>query len=867
MHKAKQSMPEVLKIIGGGSSSSRWRHGLWLFLAATLLFCLRPASAVDVSEKKPILTTEEKTWLDAHRVINVAVSHGWAPIEFLTDDNEFRGISVDYLKQLEKIIGVNFKMSRSVEDPAAEAADMLSAVSNPNLKPGSRFSAMPQPYLKMPFVIFTRAESNDIHDIEDLKGRRVAVFKSGAAIKLLARDYPEIQLYRADIADEALAALASGKVDAYIGNLIVISYVARNQGFGNIKVVGETPYSSTIHMAVRNDWPILASILQKGLDKIEDSRRNEISRNWVAVTYEHKTNYRLLGMVLGGALLIIAIFAIANRRLNREIRRRQEVEAALLLAKEQAEAASLAKSQFLANMSHEIRTPMNGILGMSEILLVADHGEQDRRDFVQTIHSSAKTLLTILNDILDISKMEAGKLEISPHPFCPEQLVQDVHALFSSAARGKSLDFKLELNGDMTSDYMGDAVRIRQVLCNLVSNAIKFTSHGEVRLVCAIKPDGESAGQHLLKFSVQDSGIGMNRKEMDKLFQNFSQADDSITRRFGGTGLGLSICRQLCTLMGGEIGVESEVGKGSAFWFTVRVGAVNQEGRKPAKVIPLFRDQAVCRPDACRILVADDNAVNLKVIGTLLARLGYRHDMVNDGQQALSALADAQYDLVFMDFHMPVMDGVQATRELRKREASEGLQRIPVIALSAATFKDEQDKCFDAGMDDFLAKPVTLTALVGILDKWKPCTTSPCPLSAESAVAEVPVIVGKGALQQADATPETLIDMKRLRALLDYDDSAVGNLLQHYHESLVALPARLDSALGAQDSKQLYGIAHEIKGASSSLYAESLAQVAREAEVFFKAGVEDWDLAAREVGLLKEAVADVSAFVGDLVRK
>lgn len=276
------------------------------------------------------LTTEEIAWLNDHPVITSAISHGWAPIEFLSDDLEFRGISIDYLKRLETLLGIRFQKIRSIENPDIEQADMLTAVTNPNKT--TRFTPLDKPYLDMPLVIFAKEDTFGIHNLEDLYGKKVAVFKTGAAAKSLARDHPEINLYRVDLADEALAALATGKVDAYIGNLVVISYVARNQGIGNLKIVGETPYHSSVYMAVRNDWPQLGPILQKGLQAISEEERNAISRNWVAISYETRADYRLLWIIGGVSLTILVLFGFWNWRHRAIERKRAERELRLTQA-------------------------------------------------------------------------------------------------------------------------------------------------------------------------------------------------------------------------------------------------------------------------------------------------------------------------------------------------------------------------------------------------------------------------------------------------------------------------------------------------------------------------------------------------------
>ncbi|HSI23492.1 MAG TPA: EAL domain-containing protein [Methylophilaceae bacterium] len=268
------------------------------------------------------LTVEEQAWIKAHPVITVAANHGWEPISFLSDNKEIRGVSVDYLKRLESILGIKFQLVRSVEDPAAEKTDVIAAVTNLNTLKHSHFTPLKSPYIQTPFVIFTRKDSDDIHQLEDLEGRKAVVFKTGVVAEALAEDYPNIQLHKADIAEEALSTLTSGIVDAYVGNLLIVTHVARDQGFGNIKVVGSTPYEASIYMAVRSDWPELASILQKGLNAISGTEAQAILHNWEGVTYERKTDFYLLIAFGGTALVIVAGLALWNWRQHRRERHR-----------------------------------------------------------------------------------------------------------------------------------------------------------------------------------------------------------------------------------------------------------------------------------------------------------------------------------------------------------------------------------------------------------------------------------------------------------------------------------------------------------------------------------------------------------------
>jgi signal transduction histidine kinase/CheY-like chemotaxis protein/HPt (histidine-containing phosphotransfer) domain-containing protein len=806
---------------------------------------LNPSSSLHAS-----LTEEEISWLKLHPVISVGINHGWAPVEFLSENGEFRGISIDFLKRLEAELGIRFSMVRKTDDLTDVHTDMLAAVPNPRLLLGTNYEALQTPYLEMPYAIFTRDDNLSIEDINDLYGKTVSVFKNGPIVKQLSDEHPLIKLYKTDIAEEALGALKSGKVDAYVGNLVVVSYVARSGGFGSIHIAGETPYKANIYMAVKKDYPILSSILQKGLEHIGNKEKDRISSNWMATTQDYRVFYPWIITIMGISILIISVFAYSNRRMNREIQLRKAVEADLIQEKIRVETASLAKSQFLANMSHEIRTPMNGILGVSEMLMDPNIQEKERKDFSETIHKSANSLLSILNDILDISKIEAGMLDIMPDKFIPQDIVNDVFSLFNCAARDKGLAFSLQVEGPSEHVYIGDPVRIRQVLCNLVSNAIKFSEYGgKVRLFAYILSDVENNNKIWLNFEVSDTGIGIDLIDQEKLFKPFSQADSSITRRYGGTGLGLSISKELCELMGGSITVDSSVGIGSTFKIQIPVTEsvdiyqpINRE--KPTLLGKVNKD-------SYRILVAEDNEVNSKVIASFLVKLGYQFKIVSNGQEAISALAENQFDLVLMDYHMPVMDGVAATKEIRLREQNTGIVRIPIIAVTAAAFPEEKQACAEAGMDDLLAKPVTLATLRTVLEKWLLDFSHDGLFVDEKRSHQIndnSITTANNCIAIAP------IDYGRLLAYLDNNVDAVKELLKTAHENLSKEYENLKKAHTDGDWKLIYRINHKIKGMTSVIYANAIVSSSTRLESLLKQESVGFNQAEIEIATLGMAI-------------
>ncbi|WP_431860308.1 ATP-binding protein [Azospirillum sp.] len=518
-------------------------------------------------------------------------------------------------------------------------------------------------------------------------------------------------------------------------------------------------------------------------------------------------------------------------------RAREEADAARIAA----ENASRAKSRFLAMMSHELRTPMTAVLGMGDLLLGTDLNEQ-QKGFVTTLRSSADTLLDLLNDILDFSKIEAGQLELEEIDFALGRLVEDVVQLFQVRAAAKGLNLTASVADETPASVRGDPTRLRQVLFNLVSNAIKFTERGGVE-ICLWAPHTADGEDILLRFEVTDTGIGMTPEQQGRLFDAFVQADASTTRKYGGTGLGLAICRHLVQAMGGEVTVVSEPGVGSTFGFSIRV--------RPAQSIP----QPAPEPKApapqptvsLQILLAEDNDINRMLISTMLTRMGHRVDAVGDGRAVLAALQGRSYDLLLLDMEMPVLDGGSTARAIRRSAGP--VAQMPIIGISADALPEHRDRHMACGLDAYMTKPVDWEALGALMLEaaGRPRTPRPVPAAAPPAAAE-----GFLGIPLVDR-----VKLSELRLALGAE--SLEGMLRLMPEAALRELSAIHAAFQGDRPRDLRQAAHTLAGLAANFGAPRLAAVARAVNERHA----DAETVAALLPLLEQAVADTNRLIED----
>ena len=663
------------------------------------------------------LAPAEQAWLEKRPAVRVRIVD-WPPYQIIGNDKPPQGIVIEYLKLIEERTGIRFEFE-TTDRPFVEFLESMKQGRGPDMTAvivrtpeREQYLSFSEPYIFSPYVIFIRQQDKPILDVSGLVGKTVAVPRGFVVQERLERDYPEIRLALFDSDEAALQAVATGQADAYIGNLTAASHIIHRRGFSDIRVTAGTPFKEQpLSMGNRKDWPELTSIIDKALASITEEENTAIRNKFLAIKYDQgisRAEVLKWILIIGGTSAgVMLLFLFWNRKMSREIGIRKQTEKDLKKARDDAEAAqgaaeaaSQAKSIFLANMSHELRTPLNAILGFSGMLAREQTATADQQEKMSIINRSGQHLLAMINDVLDLSKIEAGSVELSENPFDLIALLKEISVMIQSRATEKGLTVFVEAEKVGHSYVKADAGKLRQILINLLGNAVKFTDEGEVIIRCATEPVPEESQRCRIVIEVEDTGPGIDPARKSNIFEPFVYGIDLPERK--GTGLGLAICKNYAEFMGGTIEVESEMGKGSLF--RVRLPAeiaAAADVKTPIDDKPRVIGLAPTQKN-WRLLVADDNRDNRLLLISLLESVGFIVLEAENGQEAVEAFKRESPDLIWMDMRMPVMDGFEAVRQIRQ---CAGGDTVSIVAITASAFSEQRTEILASGCNDMVIKP------------------------------------------------------------------------------------------------------------------------------------------------------------------
>jgi polar amino acid transport system substrate-binding protein len=654
------------------------------------------------------LSEEEKNWLKKKKTITMCVNPIYMPYQSIGSKGQHIGIAAEIIKLIAARIDTSISLyptntwMESKEAILQGRCDILPAAQY-RPSPSSHLAFTP-PYIISPTVIATASNQDFILFPGQIKDQRIGIVASDMFIDFIKTNYPNIDLFSLKDLPQGIEMLRHDELFGIIAALGALTYEVKKMGAPEIKISGNVGYDLQLAVAVKKQEHILHSLMTKAVASFTEEDKWAVLNKWIMIGHEPKTGYSFYWLL---ALIIafIALMAIFfwNRLLLRQMQLSKKAEKAMVVARQKALDASRTKSDFLANMSHEIRTPMNAILGLAYLALQR-HPEPHLGEYLRKINTAGQTLLVIVNDILDFSKIEAGKFELENTNFELLATLNHVTDQFNEAISKKQLDLIFDLDPRIPDNLRGDPFRLNQILTNLISNAIKFTERGEIRLSSRIITQTKT--ELLVRFTVADTGIGMTPEQQSRLFQAFSQADTSTTRKYGGTGLGLIICKRLVTLMGGEISIDSNIGCGSRFSFTVNLGLSEN---KP-QIIPK-------RFSALKVLVVDDNEEACFIMQKQLRELSVSTDIANSGHEALALLGETDgrrtYDAILLDWRMAGMDGLMTAREIRRHSVI--AVQPAIVIVSAYNLSSLQQEFDDLGIAGFLAKPTNSSMLFNLL--------------------------------------------------------------------------------------------------------------------------------------------------------
>jgi two-component system, NarL family, sensor histidine kinase EvgS len=742
------------------------------------------------------ITESERSWLNRHALFAFGAVSDNAPFEYVDYNGAFSGMTADYTKIIGEKLATT--LQPTYVDSQGELSqlfdsgkvDIISAIKLPFEKDNNVHYS--ESYLQIPMVLVAKRDADFIEGIDALEDQRIVVIENSSAYNFLKRDYPMQPILVKRTMKEALISVQKGEVKVLLANTAAVDYFQRKFGITDLKVAATTPYTFELAFAVRPAFSEMIPPLNKAIAQFSAQEKGLIFDKWVNQLIAREVDWQKVGF-WGAALFVVVSFVIGiilswNRRLSNEIKVRKQAEAAMLEAKRFAEAANLAKSEFLANMSHEIRTPMNAILGFAYILQKQET-DPKKSHYVNNIYASGKSLLTLINDILDLSKIEAGKLDLQYSAISIAALVRELHIIFEQKIAEKGLDFRFEIDEQIPTALILDEIRLRQVLLNLLGNAVKFTDAGYIRLgVTSGWCDSLNRSRVNIVFEVEDTGKGISSEAQQKIFNPFEQTKGQKAADFGGTGLGLTISRRLAEMMGGDILVESDSGSGSTFRVTLpEVEVATIEATENGSEIGFNAD--IIHFEPAKILIVDDIDYNREMMSIYLEDWPFTIYEAWNGKEAIEQARLHQPDLILLDMKMPVMDGYQAAEILKQEEQ---LKAIPILAVTASALKEDEAN-ISRLCEAYLRKPVSKNDLTKQLMRFLHYTQIAEPSGIPSAVPDT--VRQKITPEDFMALPSEWLEAF-LRAVREADTDLCLSLIKELPQTALGLSRTLEGMIG-----------------------------------------------------------------------